>query len=87
MPWHWVCSEKSDFYLLLTVKVIPLDTKDYLHVCSFVVDQDKFLLRESLSRLPLKMDVPEKVMCQAHGQTRPIADFLHENGDLSMSKL
>lgn len=28
------------------------------------------------------MDVPEKVLCQAHGQARPIADFLHENGKL-----
>ncbi|KAB1201804.1 Cell cycle checkpoint protein RAD17 [Morella rubra] len=46
---------------------------------AMALDQDEFLLRESLSRLPLKMDVPEKVMCQAHGQTRPIADFLHEN--------
>lgn len=26
------------------------------------------------------MDPPEKVLCQAHGQARPIADFLHENG-------
>uniref|UniRef100_A0A5B7BVV3 Uncharacterized protein n=2 Tax=Davidia involucrata TaxID=16924 RepID=A0A5B7BVV3_DAVIN len=25
------------------------------------------------------MDAPEKVLCQAHGQARPIADFLHEN--------
>ena len=26
------------------------------------------------------MDSPEKILCQAHGQSRPITDFLHENG-------
>ncbi|XP_052727360.1 cell cycle checkpoint protein RAD17 isoform X3 [Vigna angularis] len=44
-------------------------------------DQDGFLLRERLSRLPLKMDVPEKILCQAHVQPGSVADFLHENGD------
>ncbi|KAM3757636.1 hypothetical protein ACB098_02G204500 [Castanea mollissima] len=44
-----------------------------------IMDQDEFLLRDKFSRLPLKMDAPEKVLCQAHGQARPIADFLHEN--------
>ncbi|KAJ0097499.1 hypothetical protein Patl1_29113 [Pistacia atlantica] len=43
------------------------------------MDQDAFLLKEKFSRLPWKMDTPEKVLCQAHGQARPIADFLHEN--------
>lgn len=33
------------------------------------------------------MDAPEKVLCQAHGQARPIADFLHENGDSFTYKL
>ncbi|XP_037493530.1 cell cycle checkpoint protein RAD17 isoform X3 [Jatropha curcas] len=42
-------------------------------------EHDAFLLRDKFSRLPLKMDAPEKVLCQAHGQARPIADFLHEN--------
>ncbi|XP_052727359.1 cell cycle checkpoint protein RAD17 isoform X2 [Vigna angularis] len=42
-------------------------------------DQDGFLLRERLSRLPLKMDVPEKILCQAHVQPGSVADFLHEN--------
>ncbi|KAJ7953153.1 cell cycle checkpoint protein RAD17 [Quillaja saponaria] len=42
-------------------------------------DQDAFITGERLARLPLKMDAPEKVLCQAHGQPRPIADFLHEN--------
>ncbi|TKY55933.1 Cell cycle checkpoint protein RAD17 [Spatholobus suberectus] len=42
-------------------------------------DQDGFLIRERLSRLPLKMDVPEKILCQAHVQPGPVADFLHEN--------
>ncbi|CAK9176720.1 unnamed protein product [Ilex paraguariensis] len=43
------------------------------------VDKDAVRLRERYVRLPLKMDAPEKVLCQAHGQARPIADFLHEN--------
>jgi len=47
---------------------------------SFVVDQDGFLIRERLSRLPLKMDVPEKILGQAHVQPGSVADFLHENG-------
>ncbi|XP_047168452.1 cell cycle checkpoint protein RAD17 isoform X1 [Vigna umbellata] len=42
-------------------------------------DQDGFLLRDRLSRLPLKMDVPEKILCQAHVQPGSVADFLHEN--------
>jgi len=45
-----------------------------------LVDQDGFLIRERLSRLPLKMDVPEKILCQAHVQPGSVADFLHENG-------
>lgn len=48
--------------------------------CIFVVDEDTLPIRDKFSRLPLKMDSPEKVLCQAHGQARPIADFLHENG-------
>ncbi|KAK9948385.1 hypothetical protein M0R45_003965 [Rubus argutus] len=43
------------------------------------LDGAAFHVREGLSRLPLKMDAPEKILCQAHGQARPIADFLHEN--------
>ncbi|GMY12263.1 cell cycle checkpoint protein RAD17 isoform X1 [Fagus crenata] len=46
---------------------------------AMALEQDEFLVREKLSRLPMKMDAPEKVLCQAHGQARPIADFLHEN--------
>jgi len=45
-----------------------------------VVDQDGFVIRERLSRLPLKMDVPEKILGQAHVQPGSVADFLHENG-------
>ncbi|XP_019054381.1 PREDICTED: cell cycle checkpoint protein RAD17 isoform X2 [Nelumbo nucifera] len=41
--------------------------------------QDHFLLKEKLVRLPWKMDAPEKVLSQAHGKARLIADFLHEN--------
>ncbi|XP_065856248.1 cell cycle checkpoint protein RAD17 isoform X2 [Euphorbia lathyris] len=43
------------------------------------LDQDEFLVRDKFFRLPLKMGTPEKVLCQAHGQARPIADFLQEN--------
>ncbi|KAJ1413042.1 P-loop containing nucleoside triphosphate hydrolase [Sesbania bispinosa] len=42
-------------------------------------DQSGFLLRERFARLPLKMDVPEKILSQAHVQPGPVADFLHEN--------
>ncbi|CAJ1942319.1 unnamed protein product [Sphenostylis stenocarpa] len=38
-----------------------------------------FVICERLSRLPSKMDVPEKILCQAHVQPGPVADFLHEN--------
>lgn len=41
--------------------------------------QEAFLVRERLTRLPLKMDAPERVLCQAHVQARPVVDFLHEN--------
>lgn len=42
-------------------------------------DKGAFLVREKFTRLPLKLDAPEKVLGQAHGQARPITDFLHEN--------
>ncbi|WJX88419.1 hypothetical protein P8452_70513 [Trifolium repens] len=42
-------------------------------------DPNSFLIQERFSRLPLKMDVPEKILCQAHVQPGPVADFLHEN--------
>lgn len=38
-----------------------------------------FPLRAKFSRLPIKMDSPERILSQAHGQARPVADFLHEN--------
>ncbi|GMH06560.1 hypothetical protein Nepgr_008400 [Nepenthes gracilis] len=41
--------------------------------------EDSFPLKEGYMRLPLKMDAPEKVLCQAYGQARPVAEFLHEN--------
>ncbi|XP_062144381.1 cell cycle checkpoint protein RAD17 isoform X2 [Alnus glutinosa] len=50
---------------------------------AMALDQDEFPLQQRLLRLPLKMDSPEKILCQAHGQARPIADFLHENDFLS----
>ncbi|XP_024032881.1 cell cycle checkpoint protein RAD17 isoform X2 [Morus notabilis] len=40
---------------------------------------DEFFVQERFARLPLKMDAPEKVLSEAHGQARPIADFLNEN--------
>lgn len=64
---------------MIMLFLLPL--KIYLHVCC-VVEQAEFIVQERLSRLPLKMHAPEKVLCQAHGQARPIADFLHENGDI-----
>ncbi|GAB4847557.1 hypothetical protein Ancab_026618 [Ancistrocladus abbreviatus] len=44
-----------------------------------VFTEDEFPLKEGLIRLPLKMDIPEKVLCQAYGQARPVVEFLHEN--------
>uniref|UniRef100_A0A0D9VRS1 AAA+ ATPase domain-containing protein n=1 Tax=Leersia perrieri TaxID=77586 RepID=A0A0D9VRS1_9ORYZ len=43
------------------------------------VDVDSFPLKEKLRRNPLKMDVPEMVLSQAHGKVRTVADFLYEN--------
>ncbi|KAJ1298016.1 hypothetical protein BS78_01G421800 [Paspalum vaginatum] len=40
---------------------------------------DPFPLRENLRRNSLKMDVPEKILSQAHGKARTVADFLYEN--------
>jgi len=44
------------------------------------VDLDPFPLKENLRRNSLKMDVPEKILSQAHGKVRTVADFLYENG-------
>ncbi|XP_027179640.1 cell cycle checkpoint protein RAD17 [Coffea eugenioides] len=46
---------------------------------SMVLDRDTTNLKEKFVRLPLKMDSPESILRQAHSQSRPIADFLHEN--------
>ncbi|VAH88692.1 unnamed protein product [Triticum turgidum subsp. durum] len=43
------------------------------------IDLDSFSLKEQLRRNPLKMDVPEMILSQAHGKVRTVADFLHEN--------
>ncbi|XP_038982256.1 cell cycle checkpoint protein RAD17-like isoform X1 [Phoenix dactylifera] len=54
----------------------------FLHNKRVAVDPcalDSFALQERFARNPLKMDTPEKVLSQAHGQVRPIVDFLHEN--------
>lgn len=42
-------------------------------------DMDSVSLKDEFARLPMKMDAPERVLGQAHGQARPIADFLQEN--------
>ncbi|XP_074294497.1 cell cycle checkpoint protein RAD17-like [Silene latifolia] len=46
--------------------------------CTMECNED-FYLKEGLTRLPLKMDAPEKVLSQAYGQAKPVADFLFEN--------
>ncbi|XP_019423498.1 PREDICTED: cell cycle checkpoint protein RAD17 isoform X1 [Lupinus angustifolius] len=46
---------------------------------SIEYDQDAFLIQERFSRLPLKMDVPEKILCQSHAQPGLVTGFLHEN--------
>ncbi|CAM0872225.1 unnamed protein product [Alopecurus aequalis] len=43
------------------------------------IDLDSFPLKEQLRRNPLKMDVPEMILSQAHGKVRTVADFLYEN--------
>ncbi|PHU26929.1 hypothetical protein BC332_05261 [Capsicum chinense] len=42
-------------------------------------DGDTFLLKEKFVRFPLKMDSPEVVLRQAHGQATSLSEFLHEN--------
>ncbi|PIN09513.1 Checkpoint RAD17-RFC complex, RAD17/RAD24 component [Handroanthus impetiginosus] len=42
-------------------------------------DRGAILLKEKFARSPLKMDAPELVLSQAHGQASLVADFLHEN--------
>lgn len=46
----------------------------------FVSDCSDSLVHDQFARLPLKMDAPEKVLSQAHGQAGRVVDFLHENG-------
>ncbi|XP_074296321.1 cell cycle checkpoint protein RAD17-like isoform X2 [Silene latifolia] len=46
--------------------------------CTMECNED-FYLKEAFTRLPLKMDAPEKVLSQAYGQAKPVADFLFEN--------
>ncbi|KAL0424899.1 UNVERIFIED_CONTAM: Cell cycle checkpoint protein [Sesamum radiatum] len=42
-------------------------------------DTGAILLKEKFVRCPPKMDAPELVLRQAHGQARLVVDFLHEN--------
>lgn len=51
---------------------------------SVVLDTNSVLLKENFARLPMKMEAPERVLGQAHGQARHITDFLQENGMLNM---
>lgn len=46
----------------------------------FVSDCSDYLVHNQFARLPPKMDAPEKVLSQAHGQANRVVDFLHENG-------
>ncbi|CAN8277712.1 unnamed protein product [Cochlearia groenlandica] len=48
-------------------------------VIVFVPDCSESLVHDQFARLPLKMDAPEKVLSQAHGQAGRVVDFLHEN--------
>ncbi|GAB2282854.1 hypothetical protein Dimus_017390 [Dionaea muscipula] len=41
--------------------------------------ENVFPLKEGFTRLPLKMDAPERILCQSYGQARPVSEFLHEN--------
>ncbi|XP_054810722.1 cell cycle checkpoint protein RAD17 [Prosopis cineraria] len=47
--------------------------------CATKDEHSAFLIQERFARLPLKMDAPEKILCHAHVQPGPVADFLHEN--------
>lgn len=40
---------------------------------------DVLVLKEKLIRNTPKMDTPEEILSQAHGQARKVVDFLHEN--------
>ncbi|KAJ6801884.1 cell cycle checkpoint protein RAD17 isoform X3 [Iris pallida] len=56
----------------------------FLHNKRWTIDgfaprHDSLVLQEKFRRNPLKMDSPEKILFQAHGQARRITDFLHEN--------
>ncbi|CAH8353546.1 unnamed protein product [Eruca vesicaria subsp. sativa] len=44
-----------------------------------ISDCSDYLVHNHFARLPLKMDAPEKVLSQAHGQADRVVDFLHEN--------
>ncbi|XP_013661381.2 cell cycle checkpoint protein RAD17-like isoform X1 [Brassica napus] len=44
-----------------------------------ISDCSDYLVHNEFARLPLKMDAPEKVLSQAHGQAGRVVDFLHEN--------
>ncbi|XP_018452499.1 cell cycle checkpoint protein RAD17 isoform X3 [Raphanus sativus] len=44
-----------------------------------ISDCSNHLVHSQFARLPLKMEEPEKVLSQAHGQAGRVVDFLHEN--------
>lgn len=76
-----VCLINGFLILYIGVNSITFARLEYETVSpSCLADGNEFSMQEGLSRLPLKMDTPEKILCQAHAQARPLADFLHENG-------
>jgi hypothetical protein len=68
---------KSNVHHLCLIEIYLFVSK----ICDISsVDWDPFLLKENLRRNPLRMDIPEKILSQAHGKVRTVADFLYENG-------
>lgn len=82
MEWLKICQSLLCEYIVLNIsKLFNSELRP------FVLDQNAFRVGEKFSRLPFKMDYPEKILCQAHGQSRPITDFLHENGNFFLSSI
>ncbi|CAD6202867.1 unnamed protein product [Miscanthus lutarioriparius] len=88
MPWgnflHNKRETNSDVgtYLLLHIQALKLLYFQLLTCCYTTLqlyDLDPFPLKENLRRNSLQMDVPEKILSQAHGKVQTVADFLYEN--------
>lgn len=65
----------------MTTRQIYKLLADVLIFFHHFVGTDTILLKEKFVRCPIKMEDPELVLRQAHGQARLVADFLHENGN------